>query len=163
MTFPGSELVNLRPATPADIPSMIELERACPTAAHWTESRYHQAVQPGAEQRFVLVAEGPLPGSEQHLFGFLVACHIGPEWELENIVVAPAARRNGLGAALLEALRAAARTTHSESVFLEVRESNTAARMLYERAGFEPTGRRKAYYADPAEDAILYRLQIAPA
>jgi len=35
--------------------------------------------------------------------------------------------------------------------------------MLYERAGFETTGRRKAYYADPAEDAILYRLQIAPA
>jgi len=156
--------MKLRQATVVDIPFIVALERVCPTAAHWTEARYRQAVQPGFEQRFVLVAEAPLPRSEQqHLFGFLVARRVGPEWELENIVVAPAARRNGLGTELLEALITAARETKGESVFLEARESNTAARKLYERFGFEQSGRRKAYYANPREDALVYRLQIAPA
>jgi [ribosomal protein S18]-alanine N-acetyltransferase len=90
----------------------------------------------------------------------LVARHLAPEWELENIVVAPSARRQGLGNRLLNALLAAARETHSASVFLEVRESNSAARTLYEKAGFKQTGRRKSYYTDPLEDAVLYRQTI---
>ena len=45
-------------------------------------------------------------------------------------------------------------------MFLEVRESNIAARKLYEKAGFEPTGRRKSYYTDPLEDALLYRRSL---
>jgi ribosomal-protein-alanine N-acetyltransferase len=57
----------------------------------------------------------------------------------------------------LDALSAAARETNSSSIFLEVRESNAAARTLYELASFEQTGRRKSYYTNPAEDAILYR------
>jgi ribosomal-protein-alanine N-acetyltransferase len=60
----------------------------------------------------------------------------------------------------LGALLAAARETNSSSVFLEVRESNAPARNLYEKAGFEQTGRRKSYYADPAENAILYRFSL---
>jgi ribosomal-protein-alanine N-acetyltransferase len=46
-------------------------------------------------------------------------------------------------------------------VFLEVRESNAAARCFYEKAGFVQTGRRKSYYTDPAEDAVLYRYDLA--
>ncbi len=144
---------------------MVELERACPAAAHWTERQYRQAVQPESNdpQRLVLVAEASPPTEEETgqvsgsgIVGFLVARHLVSEWELEDIVVAPAARRKGLGKQLLDALLAA-HETHSESVFLEVRESNTAARKLYEKSGFQRTGRRKFYYADPPEDAILYR------
>jgi ribosomal-protein-alanine N-acetyltransferase len=54
----------------------------------------------------------------------------------------------------------AAKRTNSTSVFLEVRESNTAARTLYERAGFEQSGRRESYYTNPPEDAILYRFTL---
>jgi len=164
-------LMNLRPAIPADIPFMIVLESACPTAAHWTEAQYKQAVQPDSNdpERLVLVAEAS-PATEEEtgqvsagqvsrssIVGFLVARHLASEWELENIVVAPASRQKGLGGQLLDALLAAARQTDNESVFLEVRESNTAARMLYEKAGFQQTGRRKSYYTNPPEDAILYR------
>jgi ribosomal-protein-alanine N-acetyltransferase len=74
--------------------------------------------------------------------------------------VAHSARRKGLGTRLLDALLAAARETHSTSVFLEVRESNAAARSLYEKAGFNQTDRRKSYYTNPPEDAILYRLTL---
>ena len=89
-----------------------------------------------------------------------MARHLAPEWELENIVVAPAARRTGLGKRLLNALLSQARETNSAAVFLEVRESNTAARSLYEKTGFQLTGRRKAYYTNPQEDAVLYRLTL---
>jgi ribosomal-protein-alanine N-acetyltransferase len=169
--MPGNS-VTIRSATPTDIQFLMALERASPTAAHWSEERYRQAVQPctGDPERLVLAAEGVTPaaagGSEEAeagsgLLGFLVARYLAPEWELENIVVAAAARRRGLGKQLLEALFARAKETHSEALFLEVRESNTGARSLYEAAGFQQAGRRKSYYTDPVEDAILYRQSMS--
>ncbi len=144
---------------------MMNLERQSATAGHWTEEQYRHAFQREGVGRLVLVAEGPLPiasglktspDASSDPLGFLVARHLAPDWELENIVVAATARRIGLGKRLLDAIFAVARETNSHSVFLEVRESNMAARALYEKTGFEPTARRKAYYTDPVEDAILY-------
>ena len=166
---PEKKLVLIRPATVADIPSIMKLERQSATAAHWTEEQYRQAFQVGRPERLVLVAEDLLLTSSRldsekdsgsSVCGFLVALHLDPEWELENIAVVPASRRMGLGKRLLDALLATARETNSNCVFLEVRESNTAARTLYETAGFEQTGRRASYYANPPEDAILYRLTL---
>jgi ribosomal-protein-alanine N-acetyltransferase len=154
--------VHIRPATPADIPHMMSLERQSPTAGHWTEELYRKAFRPDSPARLLLVAEAPdrKRGTDlPRILGFLIAHHLAPEWELENLVVAPTARRKGIGKGLLEALLAPARETNS-SVFLEVRESNTAARALYENAGFEQTGRRPSYYASPSEDAILYRWTV---
>jgi ribosomal-protein-alanine N-acetyltransferase len=148
--------VQIRPATLDDIFSIMNLERQSGTAAHWTEHQYQQAFQGGSGERFVLIAEGdcgPL--------GFLVAVHLAPEWELENIVVESNSLRKGLGKRLLDALLDAAEKTNSTSVFLEVRESNIAARTLYERAGFEQSGRRKSYYTNPPEDALLYRVTLS--
>jgi ribosomal-protein-alanine N-acetyltransferase len=144
------------------VPSLKSLERQCATAAHWTEAQYRQAFQGERMERLVLVAEGsePIasgPDAGGGVLGFLVARHFAPEWELENIVVVPSARRKGLGNRLLNALFTAARETNSASVFLEVRESNASARTFYEKAGFEQSGRRKSYYTDPLEDAVLYR------
>jgi ribosomal-protein-alanine N-acetyltransferase len=158
----------IRPATPDDVPAMTAMERSCASAAHWTPGQYLDALDSSGVERLVLVAEAPVHSASNEaarsdaggLQGFLVARHVAAEWELENIVVAPSARRNGLGQRLLGALLAAARETNSSSVFLEVRESNAPARNLYEKAGFEQTGRRKSYYADPAENAILYRFSL---
>jgi [ribosomal protein S18]-alanine N-acetyltransferase len=139
------------------------MERACATAAHWTEQQYLQMLQPSEQEpeRLVLVAELPLTTPHRdaisRIAGFSVARHVSPEWELENIVVAPAARRRGIGRQLLDALLTTARKTNSTSVFLEVRESNAAARGLYEKLGFRQTGRRHSYYSNPSEDALLYR------
>ena len=140
----------------------MALDRASPTAGRWTEQQYLQLFQDGsnAPERLVMVAESLLTASSEeathNIDGFLVARHTVDEWELENIVVATTARRKGLGRRFLEALLATARKTNSVSVFLEVRESNMAARTLYEKLGFRQTGRRPAYYANPLEDAILY-------
>ncbi len=149
----------VRPATLADLAAMLELERQSPMAAHWTEQQYHEALKfaVAGSRRLVLVAESEPRAA---IAGFLVAQHIPPEWELENVVVAPLARRRGTATQLLNALLAEARETASESIFLEVRESNLAARNLYERLGFEVAGQRKAYYSVPEEEAILYRLVL---
>jgi ribosomal-protein-alanine N-acetyltransferase len=151
--------VHLRPATAADIPRIMSLERQSATAGHWTVEQYRQLFQSERPARLLLVAEAARAGeaASYDILGFLIAHHLAPEWELENIVVAPTARRKGLGRRLLGALFAAARNTNSSSVFLEVRESNAAARALYEKAAFGQTGRRHSYYTSPLEDAILYR------
>src|ERR1700687_1300596 len=145
----------------------MSLERQSATAGHWTEQQYHQTFASAGPPRLLLVVEassspGPKSGAEgPSILGFLIAHHLAPEWELENIVVAPAARHRGIGKRLLEALFDAARETNSFAVFLEVRESNTAARTLYESLGFEQTARRPSYYTSPSEDAILYRWTLA--
>lgn len=155
--------MHIRAATLADIPHMMSIERQSATAGHWTEELYRKAFQPESAARLLLVAEAPdlksgtgAPG----ILGFLIAHHLAPEWELENLVVAHNSRRKGLGKRLLEALLDAAHKTKSP-VFLEVRESNAAARALYQKAGFEQTGRRPSYYTSPVEDAILYRWTVA--
>lgn len=115
----------------------------------------------------VLVAEEvsgresePPFGAVASLLGFLVARQTAPDWELENIATVPSLRRKGIGKQLLKALLDAARQTNSQAVFLEVRDSNAAARAFYETAGFQQIGRRKSYYKDPVEDAILYRFDL---
>ena len=167
-------ILHIRPGTVTDIPQILSLEQQSPTAGHWTEQQYRQAFQPEGPARLLLVAaeasaeEALVPRASglrsvkgSRIQGFLVAHHLDSEWELENIVVAHAARHRGIGKRLLEALVDAARETNSSAVFLEVRESNTAARTLYEGSGFEQTGRRPSYYTSPSEDAILYRRPLA--
>ncbi len=145
--------MQIRLATAADIPSIMHLAQQSATSSHWTELQFRQAFQPDGA-RHVLIAED----SHSSALGFLVAQHLAPDWEIENIVVAPGARRKGLGKRLLDELLVTVRKSNSTSVFLEVRESNSPARSLYETAGFRPTGRRTSYYTNPVEDAILYRL-----
>jgi [ribosomal protein S18]-alanine N-acetyltransferase len=156
--------VRIRPATVADIPYIMSLELQSATAGHWTDKQYRQVFRAESPPRLVLVVERPPISSsgftsdaDSGILGFLIAQHLAPEWELENIVVAPAARRKGIGKRLLNGLLAAARESNSTAVFLEVRDSNTSARALYEKAGFKQTGHRPSYYTSPSEDAILYR------
>lgn len=92
--------------------------------------------------------------------GYLVAQHAADEGEILNLAVTPARHRHGIGRALVErALRTLA-GHGARSIFLEVRESNAAARALYAALGFEEVGRRPAYYRRPAEDAIVLRAAI---
>jgi len=141
----------VRSATLGDVPEMMRLERISPTAAHWTEQEYRSHFAHQLPTRLALIAE-----TAGEVGGFLIARHMPPEWELENIVVAQECRRRGIGAQLTQAFLAQAKQLSGEAVFLEVRESNMAARALYEKLGFRQTGRRKSYYTTPLEDAVLY-------
>lgn len=92
------------------------------------------------------------------LLGYALLYRLPFEAELQAITVAPYVRRRGVAKALLERLCDEARAWQSERLLLEVRESNRAARALYERAGFTLDGRRRGYYRSATgggEDALL--------
>lgn len=147
--------MHVRPATPGDIPAMIGLVDGSATAAHWSREHYERLFGEPTPRRVALVVEDAAA-----LQGFLVAHAVAGEWEIENIAVAGAARRRGLGTRLLEEFLKMASGEGATAVFLEVRESNRAARFLYEKWSFRESGRRSGYYAQPQEDAIVYRLSF---
>jgi [ribosomal protein S18]-alanine N-acetyltransferase len=147
--------MNIRRATPADIPAMLTLVNHSATAARWSRAQYERVFDESVPRRVALVIEeGP------SVRGFLVAHEVAREWEIENVAVAGAARRRGLGARLLGEFLKMASGEGATAVFLEVRESNHAARLLYEKWSFEESGRRSGYYTQPQEDAIVYRLSF---
>ncbi len=78
---------------------------------------------------------------------------VGDEVEVYRIGVVPGQRRRGWAQWLLQCLQAQG----CRRVWLEVRAGNAAARRLYRQVGFVETGRRRAYYRDPVEDAVRYR------
>ena len=91
---------------------------------------------------------------------------VADEAEVLTLAVAPAFRRRGLGADLLEAGLVLAGLQGAESAFLEVAQDNHAALALYNKAGFDTVGRRGAYYArvqGPAADALVLRKTLTPA
>jgi ribosomal-protein-alanine N-acetyltransferase len=95
------------------------------------------------------------------IHGFVIArCGID-DWEIENIVVAQERRRHGVGGALVQEMLQKALQAGATAVSLEVRESNRPARVLYEKLGFSEAGRRRDYYRNPSEDALLLRISIA--
>ena len=89
-----------------------------------------------------------------------MAVRAADEAEILNLCVAPAARRSGSGRALVRAILRRVAALGARAAYLEVRQSNHAARRLYESEGFAPVGRRRAYYRRPVEDAIVLRSAI---
>lgn len=89
--------------------------------------------------------------------GFVLARAVAGEAEILTLAVAPEARRQGAGAALLRAAMAEAWARQAEQLFLEVSARNEAARALYAAAGFEAVGRRRHYYTDGADALVLSR------
>jgi ribosomal-protein-alanine N-acetyltransferase len=146
----------IRPASSADISTMMALASHAATAAQWTYEQYEQAIHAAQPRRIGLILE-----EQNAVLAFLVARAVDREWELENIAVAGLARRRGLGSRLLGEFLDLIRREQAEAVFLEVRESNLAARSLYEKWAFQQSARRPGYYAQPMEDAVVYRLAFS--
>jgi ribosomal-protein-alanine N-acetyltransferase len=95
------------------------------------------------------------------ILGYLVARTAGDEAEVLDVAVTPAARGRGIGRALLaEALRRL-RARGARRAYLEVRESNAAARRLYQSLGFAAVGRRRGYYRQPTEDALVLARDVS--
>ena len=145
----------IRRGTPADISELIAIERQAPTAAHWSREQYQTAFSAAAPSRVLLVVE-----EHGGIQGFIAGRALETEWEIENVVVPESMRRRSFGSHLLQKFLALAREHGGEKIFLEVRESNLAARGLYQKLGFSESGRRKFYYCEPQEDAIVYQLGL---
>ena len=158
----------------------MALEKHSATVAHWSSAQYKEIFEAAGSirspissvlgsRRDACQTAGETPAlrlalvveDRSALQGFAVARVLGREWELENIVVADQTQRRGLGTRLLGELVSLARSQGAQSIFLEVRESNRAARALYLKCAFVENGHRKSYYQNPLETAILYKLDLA--
>lgn len=141
----------LRAATLADVDAVVEIERAS-FSDPWTRESFASV----ARRPEVIFRVAELDGA---VAGYLVAWFAADEGELANVAVASPMRGRGVGAALVDALLADAAARGVNAVYLEVRESNHAARALYASRGFAEVGRRRHYYRRPVEDALVLRWQ----
>jgi len=133
--------VTIRTARFTDLGPLAAIQAASPEAAQWNPLDY-------------LKYDCRVADVESCVAGFLVFREVAPdEREILNLAVDPAERRKGIAGRLLSEVLAVAKGTW----FLEVRASNAAALQLYESAGFHRAGRRRNYYYEPAEDAIVMR------
>lgn len=109
------------------------------------------------------VARATVVRADGHLVGYLCLWEIGHEIHITNLAVHPQWRRRGIARALLGAMLDDARARSVELVYLEVRPTNAGAVGLYEGFGFQVIGRRKGYYFDTGEDALVMEARLIPA
>lgn len=147
-----------RSAGREDLNHLVALAESSHGAPRWTLHTWQQVLESaanGEQQRKVLMAE-----STGRCLGFGVMGLAGDEAEIESLAVSPAARRQGIGRSLCEALMAWARTRGARRALLEVRVSNRAARALYETLGFREIAVRRQYYREPDEDGLVMEREL---
>jgi ribosomal-protein-alanine N-acetyltransferase len=152
------EDLRIRRMAAKDLDAVIEIERLAESAPHWTSAEYLAVFHADAQssfKRYAMVAEG-----RGDVVGFAVVRVVEDEAELESIVVASAWRGIGLGRLLLAESADQAKEAGATRLDLEVRESNAAALRLYLAAGLREVGRRRGYYRDPEEDAVLMSVNL---
>jgi [ribosomal protein S18]-alanine N-acetyltransferase len=149
-------MVKVRTATAADVAAVVLIERGAVEAPHWGEAEYRGALEAASGvRRCLLVAE-----VEGRLVGFAVGTAAAGVGELESVAVAEAARRQRVGRALCVAVMEWCRGQGAGSVELEVRAGSLGAIGLYTGLGFVASGRRRGYYRDPVEDALLMQMEL---
>jgi ribosomal-protein-alanine N-acetyltransferase len=131
------------------------LERAA-SLHPWSEAQVREELARPAPDA-VLVLDG-----REGIVGYCAARVVVDELQVMNLAVDARVRRRGLGRFLLRKCLALGERAGVRRAFLEVRAGNSAARALYADCGFVLLGRRKAYYAQPVEDALVL-VRDAPA
>ena len=131
----------------------MPLERELFTDTAWSPGQFWSELAhvPGTRE-YVVARDG------NAVLGYAGVYANKPTADVQTIAVASSAQRRGVGAALLEALKDAARTRGCTEMLLEVRADNEPAIALYERAGFETISNRRGYYG-PGQDALIMRVR----
>jgi ribosomal-protein-alanine N-acetyltransferase len=141
----------MTPCVEADAPSLATLHAGCFTGREaW-----------GAEAMALMLRMPGAFGLWRPGAGLVLARAIAGEAEILTLAVLPAARRQGLGLALMTAALARAAAAGAATMLLEVAADNVAAQRLYAVLGFVEVGRRRRYYAD-GRDALVLRRALTP-
>jgi len=147
-----------------DIPQVMEVDRFS-FPLPWSASSYRRELLENKRAHFFVAVDGDGRrsgwrawfggGPERKVIGFVGYWSVLDEAHISTIAVRPEYRGRGIGEALLVGALAHAQKAGAVEASLEVRVSNAAAQNLYRKYGFEEVGRRKNYYRDNDEDAIL--------
>lgn len=150
------ESYHLRPATEADLPRILEIERqAYPFP--WTEDAFKNELIKPFSNVMVLIDEK----DDVSLIGYIVYWLLFDEAHVLNVTVDPQARRKGLGQRLMKRVMTDAHRKDMKRIFLEVRTSNAAAIALYKKLGFFEDHVKKGFYED-GEDAFFMIRYLDP-
>ena len=145
----------IEPMNASHVPQIAQLEKRC-FSDPWSEKSIASELENPLSVWLVAVDGG-------QLIGYVGSQTVLDGSDMMNIAVAPEARRQGTGRALVLALVDALTEKGSHSLMLEVRVSNTPAQKLYESLGFSQVGRRPKYYVNPIEDALILRKELTDA
>jgi ribosomal-protein-alanine N-acetyltransferase len=153
----------IRHATPSDLEAILAIAAASPEVPRWQPPGYHPYLSSGS------------PNATLHRTALIASCEAKPLafaaatllldgeqniCQLDSIAVHPAARRQGLGTALLRAILAWALQNGARHLALEVRAGNSPAIAFYQQFGLVDEGRRPRYYTHPQEDALLLGIPL---
>lgn len=139
--------MQIRPMTQNDCEQVAAIE-AVSFSIPWSLKAFTDTVEKDNFRYFVADEAGEILG----YCGFLFVLD---EAEIPNVCVKSSARKQGVGKKMMNALIEEAKKLGISTLFLEVRESNAAARALYKSLGFIEDGIRKNFYEQPVEHAIL--------
>lgn len=156
MTASVREPLQMSPMTLEDLDDVLAIERAS-FLTPWSRGAFRYELTQNRVARSTVVRVG------SQLVGYLCLWEIGRETHITNLAVHPSFRRRGMARALLKRTIEDARRNGVELVFLEVRPTNVEAVMLYESFGFRVIGRRKGYYFDTGEDALVMEARLTAA
>jgi [ribosomal protein S18]-alanine N-acetyltransferase len=167
----------LRPMTEADIPEIMDIERES-FPSMWPQTAYKRELQNKAARYLVLAEPRDAPGTlaaphttlwttvrrvvgvretppAEYILGFIGVWLMVGEAHIVTVAVREDRRRTGIGERLLIASIEMAMDYDQQLMTLEVRRSNDAAQLLYEKYGFDRVGMRVRYYSDNHEDAVI--------
>src|SRR5499426_2866924 len=138
---------------PDDLDEVVAIERAS-FSMPWSRGAFLYELQQNRVARCLVMRE------DARVVGYLCLWEIGDELHITNVAVHPDYRRRGIGRALVSGVLGDARTRNLKLIVLEVRPSNHEARTLYESLGFRVVGRRRGYYYDTGEDALVMEADL---
>ena len=133
----------------AHVAQIAELEKLC-FSDPWSEKSVASELN-NPLALWLTAVEG------ERVTGYIGSQTVMDETDMMNVAVHPDFRRRGIAEALVNELVARLKSRESRSLTLEVRASNLSAITLYEKLGFSQIGRRKNYYRNPREDALILR------
>lgn len=153
--------VSITRMTEHDLLEVVEIEENS-GLSRWGWAAYYSELQ-GNNRHLMLVARlirGEQRRGSHSLAGYIVARLGADELHINNVAVRESYRRQGIGQDLLKKILEEGKRSGVPRAYLELRAGNSAALALYEKYGFSVTARRKNYYSEPAEDALVMIIQL---
>lgn len=147
--------------TEHDLLEVVEIEESSGLSRWGWDAYLGELVRPAETVMLVARPEEHERGTESFsILGFIAARLAADELHINNMAVREGLRQGGIGSQLLSTALEEGRKRGALRSFLEVRASNLAAQKLYGKFGFELSGRRVRYYAEPIEDALVMTAQL---